>query len=179
MTTTVENQTQFIVPTNQETQTIDYNMRFLISDNKKNPIAWEVSKREDTFPVGITKITMKQSLFNPNTDNRELMIADYYKSKVLDENPDNETKYQINYAGKPQVKVGGYYKTYYVPDIDFCTWKIEGITSDKYETISPFNSNQIKIKVIKDYNLVGTVFQLSAYSKSKLLDTIDVEVISI
>ena len=70
MTTTVENQTQFIVPTNQETQTIDYNMRFLISDNKKNPIAWEVSKREDTFPVGITKITMKQSLFNPNTDNR-------------------------------------------------------------------------------------------------------------
>lgn len=179
MTTTVENQTQFIVPTNQETQTIDYNMRLLISDNQTNPIAWEVSKREDTFPVGLTKITLKQALFNPNTDNRKLMIADYYKSKVLDENPNNETKYQISYAGKPQVKVGGYYKTYHIPDIDHCSWKIEGINSDKYEIISPFNSNQIKIKVAKDYNLVGTVFQLSAYSNEKLLDKIDVEVISI
>ena len=41
-----ENQDQFIVPTNEITQTINYNMRFLISDNKVNPIAWEVSKEK-------------------------------------------------------------------------------------------------------------------------------------
>ena len=111
--------TNLFVPTNEITQTINYNMRFLISDNRVNPIAWEVSKREDTFPTGITKITLKQSLFNPNTDNKELMIADYYKDKVLEENPEI-TKYQISYSGKSQIKAGGSYKTYSVPDIDFC-----------------------------------------------------------
>ena len=52
-------------------------MRFLISDNKINPIAWEVSKTEDTNPVGITKVILKQDFFDPNRDNKELMIADY------------------------------------------------------------------------------------------------------
>jgi len=60
-----ENQTLFIVPTNPITQTIDYNMRFLISDNQRNPLAWEVAKREDMYPVGITSITLKQSLYDP------------------------------------------------------------------------------------------------------------------
>lgn len=173
-----ENQDQFIVPTNEITQTINYNIRFLISDNKINPIAWEVSKREDTFPVGITKVTLKQVLFNPNTDNKELMIADYYKDKVLDEKPETE-KYQISYSGKSQIKAGGSYKTYSIPNIDFCNWKIDNLPEDKYEAIAPYNSNQIKIKIVKDYNLIGTVFQLSAYSQGNLLDSIDIEVISI
>ena len=178
VTTTPENQDQFIVPTNEITQTINYNIRFLISDNKISPIAWEVSKREDTFPVGITKVTLKQVLFNPNTDNKELMIADYYKDKVLDEKPETE-KYQISYSGKPQIKAGGSYKTYSIPNIDFCNWKIDNLPEDKYEAIVPYNSNQIKIKIVKDYNLIGTVFQLSAYSQGNLLDSIDIEVITI
>lgn len=176
--TTVENQTQLIVPTNEITQTIYYNMRFLISDNKTNPIAWEVSKLEDTFPVGITKITLKQDLFNPNTDNKELMIADYYKNKVLDENPE-KVEYEITYSGKPNLKVGGSYKTYSIPNIDFCAWKITGIDTKNYQAITPYDSNQIKIKIIKDYNLIGSVFTLAAYKGDTLLDSIDIEVISI
>lgn len=177
-TTTPENQDQFIVPTTQITQTIDYNVRFLISDNKTNPIAWEVSKREDTFPVGITKITLKQDLFNPNLDNKELMIADYYKDKIVNTNPD-VSEYKITYSGKPVIKVGGSYKTFCVPNLDNCVWKISGIDENNYQVISPYDSNQIKIKIIKDYNLIGKVITLQAYKQTTLLDSLDIEVISI
>lgn len=153
-------------------------MRFLISDNKINPIAWEVSKREDTFPLGITQIILKQDLFNPNMDNKELMIADYYKNKVLEDSSE-KVEYEITYSGKPNLKVGGSYKTYSIPNIDFCSWKITGIDTKNYQVITPYDSNQIKIKIIKDYNLIGNVFTLSAYKGDTLLDAIDIEVISI
>ncbi len=42
--TTPENQTQVWLPTTQDTKTINYNMRVLISNNELHPIAWHVSK---------------------------------------------------------------------------------------------------------------------------------------
>ena len=107
------------------------------------------------------------------------MIADYYKDKVLDEKPETEKISKSLTLAKPQIKAGGSYKTYSIPNIDFCNWKIDNLPEDKYEAIVPYNSNQIKIKIVKDYNLIGTVFQLSAYSQGNLLDSIDIEVITI
>lgn len=176
LSTIPENQNQFMVPTNPITQTIDYNTRFLISDNQINPIAWEVSKREDTFPIGITVITLKQVLFNPNWDSREFMIAGYYKYKF----PQPEkpvTKKSITYSGAATVNVGGTYKTFQVKGVESCSWKIIGIDASKYQVLT--EANQIKIKMVVDYNLIGAVFKLEAYEGDLILDSISVEVVSL
>lgn len=175
-TVTPENQNQFILPTNADTQKINYNMRFLISDNQENPIAWEVSKIEDTFPPGIIFITLKQDLFNPKTDNKELMIADYYKSSII---PSEEKETSITYNGKAELKVGGGYKIFSVEDIDDSfRWDISGVPEDKYEYIT--EGNEIKIKVVNDYNLIGSVITLSLLSEGEqVLSSIEIGVVSL
>ena len=67
-TTSVENQTAFFVPTNDETRGIDYGMRFMITDNPKHPKTYEITKVMDTFPLGATKIVLSQSHYNEHTD---------------------------------------------------------------------------------------------------------------
>ena len=107
--TSVENQIQFWVPTNDTVNTIDYDTRFLITRNSLHPVAWKVTKREDAVPLGITKITLKQDAFNGHTDNVDELIADYYKTEVpptIETDEDKPTlpdlpddKLVINFAG--------------------------------------------------------------------------------
>lgn len=79
------------IPYNEETIKIDHGKRFLIDKNQDNPTAFEITQVDtishnfdDDFAV--IRWTLVESQFNPKTDNKELMIADYYK----DEN-DNES----------------------------------------------------------------------------------------
>lgn len=81
--TSVENQAQFIVPANNKTFTIDYDMRFMLSDNHIKPEVYQVSKRENTFPPGVLKITLVQTHFDAARDNIEEKVCNYYNSPVL------------------------------------------------------------------------------------------------
>lgn len=79
------------IPYNEETIKIDHGKRFLIDKNHNDPTAFEITQVDtishnfdDDFAV--IRWTLVESQFNPKTDNKELMIADYYK----DEN-DNES----------------------------------------------------------------------------------------
>ena len=74
-TTTTENQSMFIVPSNVITQTIDYDTRFIISENRKFPKVYEVTKVEDTYPLGVIKVTLAQCHTNNNDDNAETGLA--------------------------------------------------------------------------------------------------------
>ncbi len=72
------------IPYNQETIKIDHGKRFLIDKNHNDPTAFEVTQVDtishnfdDDFAV--VRWTLVESQFNPKTDNKELMIADYYK----------------------------------------------------------------------------------------------------
>lgn len=185
--TVPENQTQIIMPSNSITQTLTYNMRLLISDNKINPIAWEVSKVEDTSPLGITYITLKQDLFNPNVDNKELMIADYYKSKVpplIEEgNLSSGIEVKIKYSSTAAIKVGGSYKIFTAISEDetfnptLVSWSIEGLNENDYTNLQ--SPGQIKIKSDKNYNLIGKVFTLNLLYDGVKKDSIQVEVIGL
>ena len=66
--TQVEDQMKFIVPANNETKTIDYNIRFMLSDNDLIPKTYEISKVLDTFPIGTIQCTLAQTLYNKHTD---------------------------------------------------------------------------------------------------------------
>lgn len=180
LTTIVENQNQFIVPTNNISQTINYDCRLLISDNKINPIAWKVSKIEDTFPSGIIIFTLSQDAYDPNRDNKELMIADYYKSNIIPEDNITKPSVHISYNGDPAIKVGGTFKTFTVNGISFCDWAITGLSSTDYISEIPSSQlNAIKIKMNKDYSLIGRTFTLEASTGGTLIDSIEVEVVSL
>ncbi|WP_346961253.1 hypothetical protein [Clostridium sp.] len=85
--TTVQNQTSFIIPSNFDSLSIDYNLRFMISDNIKHPKTYEVTKIMDAFPIGITKIILSQTHYNSHTDfcgtNEDLINLNTYLPNPL------------------------------------------------------------------------------------------------
>lgn len=99
----VENQTAFFVPTNDITRGIDYGIRFMITDNHIHPKTYEITKIMDTFPLGATKIVLKQCHYNEHTDlcgvdeeffgDKEThMICDFYKSNIKPVSPTDPPK---------------------------------------------------------------------------------------
>ena len=181
LTTSVENQTRLIVPYNDVTKTLQYRKRMLISVNQDNPIAWEVSKVEDTYPPGVIYVTMTQDMFDPVKDNKELMVADYYETPVepLKDKDSVDIITQIKYSGQPQVKVGGGYKTFSYEVVDnVYTWRVSGLEENQYTIIQ--QNNKLKIKVVNDYSLVGSVITLSLLDKDNaVVSTLEVGVVSL
>lgn len=74
------------IPYNEETIKIDHGKRFLIDRNTLDPTAFEVTQ-VDTISnnyddnLGVLRLTVVEGQFNGKTDNKELMVADYYKTE--------------------------------------------------------------------------------------------------
>ena len=188
----VENQSIAIMPTNDDTRTIAYDTKFLISEaGRYPPIAWKISKIFNSFNGDITRFTMTQEQFNPATDNAELMIANYYESAVEPELPEIEetptiSDLEIIYSGSPAVRAGGGYKKFTLKE------RINGslvdVTCDVEWSVD-FNGNEdkiqcsvmdniFKVKCVNDYSLIGKTFTITAeneYSSKSII----VEVISL
>lgn len=188
----VENQSIAIMPTNDDTRTIAYDTKFLISEaGRYPPIAWKISKIFNSFNGDITRFTMTQEQFNPATDNAELMIANYYESAVEPEIPEIEetptvSDLEIVYSGSPAVRAGGGYKKFTLKA------RIDGKLVDATEDVEwsvDFQGNEdklqcsvvdnvFKVKCINDYSLIGKTFIVTAenqYSSKSII----VEVISL
>lgn len=133
LTTSPENTKLAWVPTNDDTRTITYNHHFTISDNPYNRMGWEVSKRDDTAPIGVTKLTFKQeqaveTLDDPSwvntitdklSDTEHGINYDFFQPRtndVVQHTPADEQIADnsiISFSGvKPNLKCGGSYKTY-------------------------------------------------------------------
>ena len=183
----VENQSIAIMPTNDDTRTIVYDTKFLISEpGRYPPIAWKISKIFNSFNGDITRFTMTQEQFDPAKDNEELMIANYYDSVVTPEILETEEEVvipetrseitadlEIVYSGLPAVRAGGGYKKFTLKfkddgklsDVDGdVEWVVRfGDYVDKLENI--VNGNIFKVKCLNDYSLIGKAFTLEAKSK--------------
>ena len=189
-TSTVDGTLSAWVPTTSDSATISYNQRFLISDEMRSvPLAWEVSKIEDTQPFGITKLKMKQTTFDESHDNKDLMLAGYWADGIEPVEPDVETELsgtaEISYSGtKPTIKVGGSEKTF-TP-----IFSVEGTTVDKW-FVSDENGDisgdtnytierdgeKLKLKVALNYNLIGTVIIVQVVGSDGSTAEVSVEVI--
>lgn len=168
--TFVDNITSAILPTNNDTVTIGYNHRFMITDPRRTiPIVWTVSKIEDSTPIGITELKFTQETYNPTLDNKELMICNYYDSTIEPEVPDIEAELvstaAITYSGtKPTIKVGGSAKIFTPVFSDesviVSKWTISDengdISGDTNYTIE-YDGDKLRLKVALNYNLIGTV----------------------
>lgn len=191
-TTKMENQDKCWLPLNPITEKIWYktednkNTRMLIGAPTAHPIAWIVSKIENAQPLGIQKITLHQTDFNPKTDYVNLqtkeMFADYYDLNSVPTNPTEEKLYETYdlcrlSASTPTLKIGGSYKlitaqifdgqgdeiTSLYSDATY-TWSydIEGIElTDVVKWLQAANPNTIKIKFAKDRSYLGKTLHIS------------------
>ena len=192
-TQTVENQEVLWIPTNDDTKTIYYDTKFLKSSTGRYPpIAWKVSKIEDTATEGISKITMTQEQFNPATDNAELMIGNYYESAVEPEIKETEeiptvSDLEITYSGSPAIRAGGGYKKFtlktridgkLVDCTDDIEWSIDFPDSDPTKLTTSVMDNIFKVKCTNDYSLIGKTFTITAKVENSSKSLI-VEVVSL
>jgi hypothetical protein len=189
--TGVDDMTAIWVPTNVSTQTIGYNQRFLISDIGRTPaLCYEVSKISDTSPVGLIKFTLKQDEFNSQTDNVDLMIADYWTSSVeptvSDVNEELVGDAAITYSGTTAtIKVGGSFKTF-TP-----AFRNESVTVDKW-TVSDengdisgdtenytikYSGDKLQLKVALNYNLIGKILMIQLIGSDKSVAQLSVGVV--
>lgn len=193
---TLENQTKIMLPTTDNTRTIDYDMRMLISDNQLHPQAWAVTKIENTLPIGLTQIILSQSWFDPKRDNAELMIADYYSTNIEpDQKIDPPVKphgdhSRITFNGTKQVlKVNGSYKTFtphfYDADVNeldvepFWTIKFPSDEDkDKFDIIE--DGKNLKVKCLNYYDLIGKIITIKLNDASGTMPSeLDLEVVGL
>ena len=187
----VDNITSAILPTNNDTLTIGYNHRFMITDPRRPiPLVWTVSKIEDSTPIGITEFKFTQETYSPTLDNKELMICNYYDSQIEPEVPDIDAELKstatITYSGtKPTIKVGGSFKTFTPVFSDETVivdrWTISDengdISSDVENYTIEYSGDKLRLKVALNYNLIGKVLIVQLIGSDKSVAQLSVEVV--
>ena len=188
--TFVDNITSAIMPTNNDTITIGYNHRFMITDPRRTtPLVWTVSKVEDSTPFGLTEFKFTQETYSPVLDNKELMICNYYDSPIKPEISDIEEDVKsiatITYNGtKPTIKVGGSYKVF-TPifsdeSVTVNKWTISDENGDIGEDtnyIIERDGDLLKLKVALNYNLIGKVLIIQLIGSDGSTAQLSVEVV--
>lgn len=185
---TVENQTKAILPYNDITKTLYYNIRSIISADLPQPITWRVTKVEGLAHKGNILFTFAQDVFDQyhdyieRDDNGKLigMWANYYSDPNLPSNttstppPQEYGDYaEITYSGtKPHLKVNGSYKTitltYYSTQTDTVDqtpgeWSYlidDTDVSDLVKVLETDSPNTIKVKFIGDEEYLGKVLTI-------------------
>ena len=192
--TTEEDVQKFIVPLNKISEALYYNQRMIIDApvTVREPNTWEVTKIKSFAPNAINRITLAQDHFDQHHDYIEKneygkvigMWADYYTDNVPLQESNNLIpkieKSEITYSGvKPEIKVGGSYKTFtmYYYDNDGnqieksdYNWKFE-IDGKPFETTellkvlypditNKLEYNQIKIKFIGSDDYLNSILTL-------------------
>ena len=172
-----EDQTEFIMPLNRETEKIYYDQRFLLDvDNLlTEPRAWKVSRVNRVSSKGVAIVTLSQDKFNSNADYRDeenYWWADYYDQMgapvvINNDEPIDNVYGVITCAGTQTIKVRGSYKklkiTYYNKDqeveVPSGTWRFYYNDTDASSLVSISTSgveaNEIKVKFLGEGEYIG------------------------
>ncbi len=177
-TQVVENQHIMVIPTNDDSKTVEYDTKFLISEpGRYPPIAWKVSKVAPSLNGDITRFTMTQEQFDPVRDNAELMIGNYYDGVTEEIVPNvEEKKYseknnlEITYSNLPVVKAGGGYKKFVLKEriadkledvTDVLDWNVD-FGGNESKLVVDKQGSILKVKCTNDYSLIGSTFTITA-----------------
>lgn len=190
-TSTVDGTQSIWLPTTADSVVIGYNQRFLISDTKRlTPLAWEISRIQDTQPFGITKLTMKQTTFDENHDNAEFMLANYYDTAMEPTEPDIEAELvgtaAITFSGvSANIRVGGSFKTFTPVFSNEGTTVQSWLVSDENGDISSDTENYtieysgelLKLKVAQNYKLIGKVLIVQVVGSDKSTAQVEIGIV--
>lgn len=170
---TVQDQAMFIVPTNDVTRTLDFEMRFMLSDNPIHPTTYGITKMTTVTPIGITKIVLKQDHFNKEKDNVELKICDYYDTVQSIPKEELPKRVSLSLSGSNSLLyINGNKRTieaHCPEDENFkvsWTFELDGKElpdSDisKYFEVE-LSRHTIAVKAKKDYSLIGKRLRIYA-----------------
>lgn len=158
------------------------NQRVILSAKMDYPLTWKVSKIENTKPIGIIKVTLKEDFFNQNTDFVEKdkddniigMWADYYDTSIEPITPEElvpEPKPYNNCIGSASIysiKNGGSARTI---TFSYFNEENEDISYQYSETDKEFQfivdnddvSEYVTYTVQKDKNVIKVKFSNSDY----------------
>ena len=159
----------------------------MLSDSSVRPLVYEVSKLEDVFPLGTTKVSLKQDHYNPSTDNVELKICNYYQSPILPESPDKLETFSLSFSGKdPTLRIGGSKRiiTANIPN-EFMksdilwSYSFDGVD---YEDLSDYfiieeTNDSLSISAVKNFDALGKVIKITATLECGAASSIELEVI--
>lgn len=182
---TTENQTKFILPYNDISKNIYYNLRMVVSVPLPEPIVWRISKVEGLNSPGVIHYTLYQDLWNDHTDVIEKdddgKITGMWCDLLNDDNlppqstPTPPPEEYGNYAvitcagSKPQIKVNGSYKTvtitYYNSNEalddqtpgEWSYWIDDTDATDLVKILETDSPNSIKVKFLGDEEYIGKV----------------------
>ena len=176
----VEQQHVMFMPSNNDTNTIGYDSKFLVSnEGRYPPIAWKISKIQPSVVNDTVRFTMTQEQFNAATDDAELMIANYKVSYVEPELSEIEeiptvSNLEIVYSGNPAVRAGGGYKKFTIKErvddvlvdtSEDIEWSVDFPDGDVTKLVTSVVDNVFKVKCTNDYSLIGKVFTITAESE--------------
>lgn len=138
-----------------------YDKRFLIDfGDVEQPEAYKITGRNivhSTGNGGKLTWTLTWCEFNPQTDNTDLMVADYVSPVETDNTLD------INYLGNAEIVVGGAAKTFTAQTEEEVTWQITSLIDELQTTI---DENQVTIKCPFDAKYIGMSVKIVAQTES-------------
>lgn len=165
------------------------------------PRTWKVSKINRISPTGILRATLAQDEFNDHRDYIELnndgnvigMWASYYDTNTplvdyTEDEPQTELNVRITYAGaKPEIKIGGSYKTFTaklyngeteIPIESPGTWRftIGNELADDLVTTIDDGSGEIKVKFDGDLSYIGKVLTVEYTAYNGISNSIEVDI---
>ena len=169
------------IPCNDYTIYIDTDMRFFLDKNTINPSIYEATQIDHyTYNYqgkGICRINMSEDKYNPDKDNIELQLADYWIDKknnisVFDKiNNNTNNDIVVKYNGLAEIKIGFSKKFEVITDknIRFKIYTVNNLYQDLINT--SVNNKVITISIDNsfDINLIPYPFVLQVFDDNNIL----------
>lgn len=164
----------------KETKQISTDQRFLIDDIDCDiPEAYVVTNRNAISRVGLGRnygvmsLVLSRDQFNPTLDNKELMIANYYKHQSIQASvsQSNIGQVSITYTGESQIVMNTPYKKFTCKVFDprgnelsnrQITWRLHCLPEFEEYFEHEFTNNQFKVRAKYNENLQDYNFKISA-----------------
>lgn len=202
-----EDQTQFCLPLNRDTEHLYYNTYLVIDANiLTEPRVWQISKINRSNSKGIAIFTCAQDLANQHTlkadydedGNVVAWWADWKQSKVepVPAVQDDETTIfssttsKITCSGRPQIKIGGSAKTFTVRYYDYNDEEISDHVTGSWEFFIDgeslpnnlmnlsYQDNKVKVKFLGDDSYIGKILTIKNTSEDAVSE-LQIEIIAL
>lgn len=153
------------VPYNDETIMLDHGTRFLIDKNTVTPTAFRITQVDTTsYSVGVDGLlqwSVMESVFDPKTDNKELMVADYYGISEYTANDPVDTGYSIVLEADSGYIIYGETNNVSVSlcnngsTVELDSFTCEIIDGDEYATIEEQSEDGFVVRALKNKQNIG------------------------
>lgn len=150
------NQFMIYITMNDYTKYFKADDRFFIDNNKEQPKTYRATRVDTvsmTFDgIGIVSMIVTEDQYNPETDNVELEICDYFEKPII------ISDIAITYRGNPTIICGGTAKTF-TADRDV-VFSFDSAHGSENIILTQTEPNKCKLKCLNKVSMIGTTINL-------------------